>query len=349
MLGLSSDPSSNMEPVQERAIQLLRDIEAREGRLRLDKGTADIDHGDPGWSSGVFGEWAREFENRVAETRLSMSDSPILRALKRGVELLDKNAAAVLDAVPVGWTSVPVLNACAVRRKQATAIALNIRLSTTLASSAAINLDLQEAMARGKSAEASVAFNRLKTILQCSADQDFDVALADVCPYPTRFHSWFGSCCSHLQLLFVLLHEIGHVALGHFAQEELWLGHPLSRPTSQFFSSSIEAEYAADAYAASRLLDLAKWEAASTAVEFLGLSRKEPALVPLAIVELFVWFHLLAPSNMHSYYEIPQTHPHPLDRAQRIVDTLDGRDRLLDAPGVGEALARYRRLIQLEP
>jgi hypothetical protein len=245
-----------VERVYEEAIQLLRDIEAQHGRLRLDLGSSAVDHGDPGWSNRVFGEWAKEHEKEVAQFRLSMFKSTILRRLVRAATLLDANAGTVLTATPVGWTSVPVLNACAVRRDQSTAVAMNIRLSTTLTASAAINWDLQEAVARGEPVALSNAFNRLTKVLQCSSDHDFDVVLADVAPFLTRFHCWFASSYSLLQLLFVLLYEIGHVVLGHLTQDELWLGHPLSRSTSEFFVGSIDAEYAADSYAANKLLNL---------------------------------------------------------------------------------------------
>jgi hypothetical protein len=336
-----------VEQLDEEAVQLLRDIEAQEGVLRLDLGSAAVDHGDPSWTDRVYGGWAKEYEKQVAQIRLSMFGGPILQHLAQAVALLDANAGSVLTATPVGWTSIPVLNACAVRRHQAIAIALNVRLSTTLTAAAAINWDLQEAVVKGDPARASNAFHRLTRVLQRSSDDDFDVTLAHVAPYPTRFHSWFGSSCSLLQLVFILLHEIGHVALGHLTAHELWLGHPLSRPSREFFAGSIDAEYAADAYAATKLLDMSNWETAGGEVEFLGFARERPYLVPIALVELFVWFQLIAPSNMHGYYKIPRTHPHPLDRAQRIVEALGAAHRRFDAARTEEVLQRYRRLVDL--
>lgn len=338
-----------MTHLHEEAVQLLRDIEAQDGTLRLDLASASVDHGDPSWSDRVYGGWAKEYETRIAQIRLSMFGGPILQRLSRAVALMDADAGTVLTAIPIGWTSIPVLNACAIRRHHAIAIALNIRLSTTLAAAAAINWDMQEAVVSGEPARAANALNRLTKMLQRSSDHDFDIALAEGAPFPTRFHSWFGSNCCLLQLLFVLLHEIGHVALGHLTEHELWLGHPLSRPSREFFAGSLDAEYAADAYAVTKLVDISNWDVAGSEVEFLGFAREQPHLVPLALVELFVWFQLIAPSNVHNYYKIPRTHPHPLDRAKRIVEALRTADPRLDAARSEDVLERYRRLVHLEP
>jgi Zn-dependent protease with chaperone function len=116
-----------------------------------------------------------------------------------------------------------------------------------------------------------------------------------------------------VQVLFVLLHEYAHITLGHLNENKLWQGHPLTSDSAEVFASSFQKEYEADEQAFRWLME-GDW---SSLVEKDFLFGENNA--PYIISELFVWLSGIAPANQSSYYAIPRSHPHPLDRAKNLL------------------------------
>lgn len=303
--------------------KLLIDIERLHGRLRLDKGRFKPDHGDENWDRRIVGKYAPELIGDYESTTIDMFESPTFQNLRNAACILLSNEWSTLQEIPLGWTSIPIVNACAVKRQNSTAIAINIRLSTSLQAANALNCEFNRLLLHKKLDEAKKCNDNIREVMTGSSSEKFSEIVYRVDPYKSRIHNWISTCFTILQLLFILLHEYGHVVLGHLNDLKLWEGHPLSKDKIKFFSGAIEKEFEADRFALTTLFDLTKWKDICEYIEVLDNSKGfRSAATFFSIVQLFIWFDTMAPHNKSEYYKIPKSHPHPLDRAEYIIRQL---------------------------
>ena len=155
VLLVESNHARALQPVRATASRdLLRESEAQYGELRLDLGPARTDHGDVEWTESVYGESIGPWTNRIAQVKVGMDGDALLNRLMETVEILQPEIQSALEQVAFGWTSIPVFNACAVRRGDAIAVVLNHRLSTVLGAANAIFWDIDQAKASQNSSQA---------------------------------------------------------------------------------------------------------------------------------------------------------------------------------------------------
>lgn len=310
-------------PSQQSGWTLLRDLEAAQGRLELHKEPASSDHGDPDWTRAAYGSWLEEWSDKVKAVRIPMAGDPVHTAMLKAAALLRPDLAGTIQNLAIGMTSIPILNACAIRRGDTLAIAMNHRLSNVFGAANAITWDMDAATIEKDEQKAKLAASRLQKVLAESSKVRFDLALSATNPWPTMLHFRVGAWFSNLQLLFVLLHELGHIVLGHLNDKTLWAGHPLTSSQFLFFNSSHEAEYQADRFAMDSIMqaDRAIWAQAMAQFELPDTENIFPPQMILKLIgRLFFWFDIMAPRSRERHYAVPTSHPHPLDRMKAIFD-----------------------------
>lgn len=266
---------------------------------------------------------------------LTIHGGKLLNRLRVAAEALLGEHGGILKRLEIGWTSIPIVNACAVRRGDATAIALNVRLNNLLGPATFLGLAISENMAMGRSDEAHSLYHRLLTVLRAANQPNFDDALAKAKPFPSFKDFRWSLRLAQVQLVFVLMHECAHIALGHLDKPAYWEGHPLSDDQFAFLSGSANAEFEADEFAARMIMDHSKWPSMCAAVSdalYSLFDSQRPAnwLVPVLLILLFVWLHAMTPTARNDYYKIPRSHPHPFDRADRILALMQNSDDFFD-------------------
>ena len=188
-----------------------------------------------------------------------MFNSKMISMLQSAAFLLLDIDITTLSNYAIGWTSIPIMNACAVRKDDAKAIALNIRLSTTLHPINSKIFHLESSIQNQNLNESNKILNQIYQLSKYSSSIDFDKILEMVDPYPTRKHLRIGLDRTSTQLLFILLHEYGHIILKHLEDELSWLNHPLNDSEHQFYSATQIKEFQADSFAISKLFQEDKW------------------------------------------------------------------------------------------
>lgn len=304
------------------ALKILRDMEARAGALRLDQQPYQSAPPAAEWASLVYGDWLKERPTYLATVPISLFDNPLSKSLVAAASLLSPRIAKTLRGLPVAIVSIPVMNACAVKRDGSLAIAINQRLSNLLPPANAIAWDLSQAEIRQEQGERGRHEERLQAILLAHMDERFDLAMANVCPFPTELHFRLGAAFARVQLLFVLLHEIGHVLLGHLNEEELWVSGADASKRTTYFNSSQCAEFAADQFAIQALFSSNRsvWRKLTRALELPPAPHNfHQRTFYRLICALLRWFAFLVPASRDEYYAAPRSHPHPLDRLEAIV------------------------------
>lgn len=303
--------------------KLLVDLESSKGVLRLDLEDYNPEHGDPSWDIAVYGEKPSIPPDRKPIVR--MFDTPTISILRDAAMGLCPANSQMIENLTIGWTSIPIMNACAIRRGDSLAIALNIRLSNVILPSSAILLQMIQALAKKDENKVQDAVQRISHLLSYANHDRFDLAVAEVQPFKSFDDFRVAVRFTEPLMLFVLLHEVAHIVLGHLDREELWIGHPLTDENVLFFSSSLNAEYEADQFAFDALLNESTWPAIRRSVPtgeldlFMEATSVSDWLIPTLMTSLFTWFHLLSRSEWEGYYSIPRTHPHPFDRIDRLL------------------------------
>jgi hypothetical protein len=304
--------------------QLLRDLEARSGALSLH--VAGCSPGLPAeaWKNAVYGDWLAEWEQMaIAGVEIDMFEGPLQRMMLNACGSLSPKLARAVKSVPVGMTSIPVLNACAVKRNYAIAIAFNQRLCTVLPAVNAIYWDRNAADAANDEQMREYHDKRLNELLIASSQDRFDLAMEIAAPYPSLLHFRIGVAFANVQLAFVMLHEFGHVCLGHLDRETLWIDHPLSDEKFLYFNSSQKAEFEADEFAINAMFSISgrKWK---RLVKLLGMPEHDDDIARKTffklILRLFSWFCTMVEEDVEGYYKVPRSHPHPLDRMNAMAE-----------------------------
>jgi hypothetical protein len=302
----------------EQSVQLLREFEAAHGTLRLDLRPAVPDRDDPAAAAYV----KRVFGVSASLGTLDMFESTLLGSLRSSALHVLGSQAAAFDSIAFGWSSAPILNACTIRRDDATAIVVNIRLSTFLTAINALTWKLEQALLEHDRALTQRCRDSIRALLTAAREPEMGQALkesVDTIVDPDALT--LGIVLKEVQLLFVLLHEIGHVVCGHLDQESGWKEHPLSSDSFSAFAGSIRTEYEADRFAFARLLPPSSWRIFAS--RLAGFDAPIPDRTRVILVgHLFVWFHLLVRRAQETYYQVPRSHPHPLDRLDRYLDAI---------------------------
>lgn len=324
------DSQFNNESIEE-GQKLLKTLEMQHGRFRLDLGPYATDHGDDDWRQKVFGEVYKQFENHLSAHKIDMFNCPVILMLRNAALKLIDNFEDQTSCIAVGWTSIPILNACAVRNLNALSIAVNMRLSNALYFANGLNFQFEERKMTDHNFSTNEYLQKIKKIVRNSSSLAFDNTLSEVKPFSNRFHTWMSSQMTHVQMLFVILHEYAHVLLGHLDKSELWLNHPFKTNNAAFFSGNVASELEADEFAIKNILDPEKWPKFQND-DFLMFSQEAPSyeILPGLLVQLFSWFQEIAPNNYHDFYKIPRSHPHPLDRIQQVVDYVKKHDDIFN-------------------
>ena len=137
------DSQFNNESIDE-GQNLLKTLEMQHGRFRLDLGPYATDHGDDDWRQKVFGGVHKQFESDLSAHKIDMFNCPVIMMLKNAALKIIDNYEAQTSCIAVGWTSIPILNACAVRNLNALSIAVNMRLSNALYFANGLNFQFEE-------------------------------------------------------------------------------------------------------------------------------------------------------------------------------------------------------------
>lgn len=299
--------------------QLLRELEKMHGTLRLDKESFQIDFNDDEWDSRVFGNVYTDFKKYGEAFSIDMFESPNLNLLTNAAQILLNDAGSAIENIEVGWTSIPILNACAVRSQDTKAIAMNIRLTNTLNVSNSLYFQKEAKILEVGDVSQYPYIKKIIEVLQNSSSTSFDKIMYETSPIQSALYFKISSEMTKIQLLFVLLHEYGHILLGHLSKENLWGSHPLDSSNFKFFSGSVNSELEADEFALSYLLDKSKWNKIGNDFPLLTELLPSNETIPALITLLFFWFHVIAPNNISNYYKISRSHPHPYDRITCVI------------------------------
>jgi hypothetical protein len=309
-------------PQYEAGVRLLKELERLQGLYSLELGPLDVTIGDAGkLLDHLPGGVPKDLSSMKP---VDMFTGARLDHLIHGSRILLTNKSSILQEVPIAFTSIPILNACAIRHDNALAIALNMRLATTLM----IVNSLRKQMEINYDNSDFESVRKLATlqtkILKSSSSPHFGTLLYESVSTANEESHNLGGHLANFQLLFILLHECAHITCKHLDDSSLWNNHPLTSPSGDYFAGSIDTEYEADEQAISWLLNRNSWSLIGS--EFPVVREDLPfgfEAAPTLILRLFTWFHQIAPENQSDYYKIPRSHPHPLDRAFRIKKVVD--------------------------